>query len=64
MSCLVSRGLERVWQTVQIHAKMVSSKNGGGYLFPNTFQLFSLGPDGVQDDDDAEEEDDIVYMKQ
>ena len=57
-------------QNVTIHAKKLSSKEGGGYLFPNTFQLFSLGPDGVQDDDDAgsdenaKEGDDIVYGRQ
>lgn len=50
-------------QTVQVRPKKIPAAAGGGYFRPNSFQLFSLGPDGVQDDDESEEGDDIVYGK-
>jgi prepilin-type N-terminal cleavage/methylation domain-containing protein len=48
-------------EKIQVRPKKMSARAGGGYMFPNSFQLFSLGPDGKQDEDDAEEPDDILY---
>ena len=41
--------------------KKMPAKAGGGLLNPNSFQLFSVGPNGLQDPDDAEESDDIFF---
>lgn len=60
----VKLGPEYENAVVEVRPKKESSKTGGGFLFKQTFQLFSLGPDGKQDDDDAEEGDDIVYGRQ
>ena len=49
-------------EKIEVRPKKMSNRAGGGYLNPNSFQLFSLGPNGKQDDDDAEESDDIVYI--
>ncbi|MHC4923987.1 MAG: type II secretion system protein [Planctomycetota bacterium] len=46
---------------LEVKPKKRSKSAGGGFIGPNSFQLFSLGPNGVQDPDDAEENDDIVY---
>jgi len=47
---------------IEIRAKKLSARAGGGFLNPNSFQLFSVGPNGEQDPDDAEEPDDILYF--
>lgn len=47
---------------IEVHPRKAPSNSGGGWLFPNTFQLFSLGPNGKQDDPDSEDDDDIVYL--
>ncbi len=49
-------------ETIDVRPKKLSSRAGGGYLNPNSFQLFSVGPNGVQDSDDDEESDDVVYI--
>jgi len=46
---------------IEVHPKKLSARAGGGWLGPNSFQVFSVGPDGVQDPDEAEDGDDIVY---
>jgi prepilin-type N-terminal cleavage/methylation domain-containing protein len=51
-------------QAIEVQPKRLSSNMGGAYMCPNSFQLFSLGPNGVQDPDDAEESDDIVFPGQ
>jgi len=53
----------REGETIEVFPRKIPAKAGGGWLFPNGFQLFSLGLDGKQDDpDDPDEEgDDIVY---
>lgn len=59
------RGLEELQcadgRKIQVRPKKLSSRAGGGYLGPNSFQIFSVGPDGEQDADDAEDGDDIPY---
>ena len=47
---------------ISVRPKKMPAKTGGGLLNPNSFQLFSLGPDGEQDPDDAEESDDIYFQ--
>lgn len=47
---------------IVVWPKKLPAKAGGGFLNPNSFQLFSVGPNGVQDTDDAEESDDIVFI--
>ncbi len=49
-------------EKIEVHPKKLPSRVGGGYLNPNSFQLFSLGPDGKQDPDEAEEGDDIIFI--
>jgi prepilin-type N-terminal cleavage/methylation domain-containing protein len=49
----------REGEDIRVWPKKVSADKGGGYMCPNSFQLFSLGPDGVQDD--GPESDDILY---
>ncbi|NUN51619.1 MAG: type II secretion system protein [Planctomycetaceae bacterium] len=46
---------------VTVRPKKSTAAAGGGFKRPNSFQLFSLGPDGEQDPDEAEEGDDILY---
>jgi prepilin-type N-terminal cleavage/methylation domain-containing protein len=48
---------------VKIHVwpKKMPTRAGGGLLNPNSFQLFSVGPNGEQDPDEAEESDDIFF---
>jgi prepilin-type N-terminal cleavage/methylation domain-containing protein len=59
------KGLEELQTTdmrkIQVRPKKMSVKAGGGFLGPNSYQIFSVGPDGEQDADDAEEGDDIVF---
>jgi prepilin-type N-terminal cleavage/methylation domain-containing protein len=47
---------------IEVRPKRLPAKAGGGFLNPNSFQLFSVGPNGEQDPDDAEEPDDIVFI--
>lgn len=47
---------------IDVHPKKLPVRVGGGFLNPNSFQLFSVGPDGVQDPDEAEEGDDIIFI--
>ena len=46
---------------IDVRPKKMPASAGGGFLCPNSFQLFSVGPNGEQDPDDSEEPDDIVY---
>lgn len=47
---------------IEVHPKKLPTRVGGGYLNPNSFQLFSVGPDGKQDPDEDEEGDDIIFI--
>jgi hypothetical protein len=47
---------------ILVKPKRFSSRSGGGFKNPNSFQLFSVGPNGEQDPDEAEESDDIEYQ--
>jgi prepilin-type N-terminal cleavage/methylation domain-containing protein len=47
-------------EVIEVRPKRLPKAKGGQYLGPNSFQLFSVGPNGQQDPDDAEESDDIV----
>jgi prepilin-type N-terminal cleavage/methylation domain-containing protein len=47
-------------ETLEVRPKRMPKAAGGAYLGPNSYQLFSLGPNGVQDDDEAEDGDDVV----
>jgi prepilin-type N-terminal cleavage/methylation domain-containing protein len=49
-------------EKIEVRPKKMSNRAGGGFLNPNSFQLFSVGPNGKQDDDEDEEADDIVYI--
>ncbi len=57
------KGLDRIktvdGEEIQVHPKRLPSSMGGGFVGPTSFQLFSLGENGVQDD--GEESDDIVF---
>jgi prepilin-type N-terminal cleavage/methylation domain-containing protein len=59
------KGLEDVLsldgRVIQVRPRKLPAKMGGGYMNPNSFQLFSVGPNGEQDPDDAEEGDDIWF---
>lgn len=48
-------------EKILVRPKKMSAKAGGQFLYPSSFQLFSLGPNGEQDPDEGEESDDIVY---
>lgn len=47
---------------ISVRPKRLPASAGGGFMNPNSFQLFSVGPNGEQDPDDAEESDDIFYQ--
>jgi type II secretory pathway pseudopilin PulG len=48
-------------ELVTVRAKRMPASAGGGYKRPTSFQLFSLGPNGVQDDDEDEASDDLMF---
>jgi prepilin-type N-terminal cleavage/methylation domain-containing protein len=49
---------------ISVKPKRMKSTAGGAFKNPNSFQLFSVGPNGEQDPDDAEESDDIEFEGQ
>ncbi len=48
-------------QTVTVKPRRMPAAAGGGFKRPTSFQLFSLGPNGVQDEDGDEAGDDVVF---
>ena len=47
-----------------VKPKRMKATAGGAFKNPNSFQLFSVGPNGEQDPDDAEDSDDIEFEGQ
>ena len=49
---------------ISVKPKRMKATAGGAFKNPNSFQLFSVGPNGQQDPDDAEDSDDIEFEGQ
>ena len=49
---------------ISVKPKRMKASAGGNFKNPNSFQLFSVGPNGEQDPDDAEDSDDIEFEGQ
>ena len=44
-----------------VKPKRMKASAGGNFKNPNSFQLFSVGPNGEQDPDESEDSDDILF---